>query len=158
MISRKTQRHKQHHMPIASLDSISVVCTVSLGIVSPYVRRSWYHPDDVIKWKQFPRYWPFVRRTHRSPVDSLHKGQWRGALMFSLICACINGWVKNREAGDLRRHRAHYDVIIMLYYLTNSPGHVHSVTLHHSWNGKDADEIWVFTVDCRGEYFIDNKV
>ena len=33
--------------------------------------------------------------------------------MFSLICVWINGWVKNGEAGDLRRHRAHYDVILM---------------------------------------------
>ena len=40
------------------------------------------------------------------------KGQWRGALMFSLICARINGWVNNREADDLRRLRAHYDVIV----------------------------------------------
>ena len=47
------------------------------------------------------------------PVNSLHKGQWRGAFMFSLICARINGWVNNREAGDLRRYRAHYDVIVM---------------------------------------------
>ena len=69
--------------------------------------------DDVIKWKHFPRYWPFVRRIHRSPVNSPHKGQWRGALMFSLICARINGWVNNREADDLRRHQAHCDVIIM---------------------------------------------
>ena len=61
--------------------------------------------DDVIKWKHFPRYWPFVRGIHRSPVNSPHKGQWRGALMFTLICARINGWVKNREAGDLRRYR-----------------------------------------------------
>ena len=36
-----------------------------------------------------------------------------GALMFSLICVWINGWVNNREAGDLRRYRAHYDVIVM---------------------------------------------
>ena len=43
--------------------------------------------DDVIKWKHFPHYWPFVRGIHRSPVNSLHKGQWREALMFSLICA-----------------------------------------------------------------------
>ena len=43
--------------------------------------------DDVIKWKHFPRYWPFVRGIHRSSVNSPHKGQWRGALMFSLICA-----------------------------------------------------------------------
>ena len=69
--------------------------------------------DDVIKWKHFPRYWPFVRGIHRSPVNSPHKGQWRGALMFTLICARINGWVNNREAGDLRRYRAHYDVIVM---------------------------------------------
>ena len=69
--------------------------------------------DDVIKWKHFPRCWPFVRGIHRSPMKSPHKGQWRGALMFSLICVWINGWVSNREAGDLRRYRAHYDVIIM---------------------------------------------
>ena len=62
----------------------------------------------------FPRYWPFVRGIHRVPVNSPHKGQWRGALMFSLICVWINGSVNNREAGDLRRHRAHYDVIIMM--------------------------------------------
>ena len=43
--------------------------------------------DDVIKWKHFPRYWPFVRGIHRSSVNSPHKGQWPGALMFSLICA-----------------------------------------------------------------------
>ena len=72
------------------------------------------HPhDDVIKWKHFPRYRLFVRGIHRSPVNSLHKGQWRGALMFTLICARINGWVNNGEAGDLRRHRAHYDVTVM---------------------------------------------
>ena len=47
------------------------------------------------------------------PVNSPHKGQWRGALMFSLICVWINGWVNNREAGDLRRHRCHYDVNVM---------------------------------------------
>ena len=48
------------------------------------------------------------------PVNSPHKGQWRGAWMFSLISACINAWVNNREAGDLRRHRGHYDAIVMV--------------------------------------------
>ena len=78
--------------------------------------------DDVIKWKHFPRYWPFVRGIHRSPVNSPHKGQWRGALMFSLICVWINAWVNNREAGDLRRRRAHYDVIVIIawYHYTSS--------------------------------------
>ena len=47
------------------------------------------------------------------PVNSLHKGQWRGALMFPLICAWIHDWVNNREAGDLRRYRGHYDVNVM---------------------------------------------
>ena len=71
--------------------------------------------DDIIKWKHFPRYWPFVRGIHRSPVNSPHKGQWRGAFMFSLICVWINGWVNNGEAGDSRRYRAHYDVTVMSY-------------------------------------------
>ena len=48
-----------------------------------------------------------------SPVNSPHKGQWRGAMMFTLICARINGWVNNREAGDLRRYHTHYDVIVI---------------------------------------------
>ena len=69
--------------------------------------------DDVIKWKYFPRYWPFVRGIHRSPVNSPYKGQWRGALRFSLISVWINGRVNNHEAGDLRHHHAHYDVIVM---------------------------------------------
>ena len=56
----------------------------------------------------------FVRWIHRSPVNSPHNGQWCGALMFTLIWAWINGWVNNREAGDLRRNRAQYDVIVML--------------------------------------------
>ena len=71
------------------------------------------HHDDVIKWKHFPRYWAFEREIHRLPVNSPHKGQWRGAMMFSLIYTWINGWVNDREAGDLRRHRAHYCVTLM---------------------------------------------
>ena len=59
--------------------------------------------DDVIKWKHFPRHWPFVRGIHRSPIS----------LMFSLICAWMNGWLNNREACVMRRHRAHYDVTVM---------------------------------------------
>ena len=69
--------------------------------------------DGVIKWKHFPLYWPFVRGIHRSPVNSPHKGQWRGALMFFLICVWINGWVNNREAGYLRCYRTHYDVTVI---------------------------------------------
>ena len=78
----------------------------------PSWSRSAIH-DDVIKWKHFPRYLLFVRGVNRSPVNSPNKGQWRGAVMFPLIWARINGWVNNRKAGDLRRRRAHYDVTVM---------------------------------------------
>ena len=50
---------------------------------------------------------------HRSPVDFPHKGQWRGALMFSLTCAWDNEWANNRNAGDLKRQCACYDVTVM---------------------------------------------
>ena len=69
--------------------------------------------DNVIKRKHFPRHWSFVCGIHPSPVNSLHKGHWRGALIFSMIYTWINGWVKNREAIDLRRHLAHYDFIVL---------------------------------------------
>ena len=58
-------------------------------------------------------YWPFVRGIHWSPMNSPHNGRWRRALMFYLIYARTNGWVNNGDAGDLRRHRAHYDVTVM---------------------------------------------
>ena len=72
-----------------------------------------YEVTIVIKWKHFPRNWPYVRGILRSPMNSPHKGQWRGALMGFFICVWINDWVNNGEAGDLRRYCAHYDVIVM---------------------------------------------
>ena len=55
--------------------------------------------------------------SYRPQVNSPHKSQWHGAL----ICAWPNGWVNNRDAGDLRRHRIHYDVIVMFidYHMLN---------------------------------------
>ena len=81
------------------------------GILTPQgtLKGTWWRHQ----MKTLPRCWPFVRGIHQSPVYSSHKDQWRGALMFSLICDWINSWVNNREAGDLRRRRAHYDVIVM---------------------------------------------
>ena len=96
---------------------------------------SWDH-DDVIKWKHLPRYWPFVRGIHRSPVNSPHNGQWRGALLFSLICVWINGWVNNREAGDLSRYRAYYDVTVMCQWWITVNEHIIILILHiyqHFW-------------------------
>ena len=69
--------------------------------------------DDITKWKHFPCHWPFVRGIHRSLVNSPHQGQWHRALMFSFICAWTNSWADNRDTGNLRCHRAHYDVTVM---------------------------------------------
>ena len=103
--------------------------TVTLILATETLRDYGEYHNYVIKLKHFPRYWPFVRGIHRSPVISPHKGQWRRALMFSLICAWTNGSVNNRAAGDLGRHRAHYDVTIMVIparclrsFLKNSSG------------------------------------
>ena len=99
--------------------------------------------DDIIKWKPIPCYWPFVWGIHQSPVNSPHKGQWRGALMFSLICAWINSWVNNRQTGDLRCHRVHYDDTVMnhnkrkhkktmyMYLVTYGTLEILSSTFHH---------------------------
>ena len=75
----------------------------------------------VIKWKHFRRYWPCMW-----PVNSPHKGRWRESLMFSLICAWTEDWVNKRDAGDLKRHCAHYDVTVMPipYYNTGYESHI----------------------------------
>ena len=101
-----------------------------------------------------------VRGIQRSPVNSPHKGQWRGAFMFSLIW--INGWVKNREAGDVRRHRAHYDVTVMSLAVCNPLGKDKTVSCFISiiwlpryryywyWNGS-------MIPHCRNGHFIVTK-
>ena len=75
----------------------------------------WKH-SDVIKWKHIPCYRPFVR----GPVNSPHKGQWRGALMLFFFCAWTNGWVNNPSAV-FRRHRAHYGVTVIRWKLHRPP-------------------------------------
>ena len=74
-----------------------------------------------------------LRVTGPSPVtgNSLHKGQWRGALMFSLSWAWIHGWANNRKVDALR---CHYDVIIMKTYSV--------ITLLSEQNGRDFAEIF----------------
>ena len=86
---------------------------------------------DVIKWKHFPSFWPFVRGIHRSTVDSPHKGQWRGALMFSLmfslICLisltfCIFfKWFRGLVNCGLVNHCIFLSLISTTYRKINSP-------------------------------------
>ena len=110
-------------------NSNALAMKLRLSCINPSFILDWHYfwfpsmiHDDVIKWKHFPRNWPFVRGIHRSPVNSLHKGQWRGALVFSLICVWINGWVNTGETGDLRRYLVHCDVTVM--YIGNCDAHV----------------------------------
>ena len=117
--------------------------------------------DDVIKWKHFPRYWPFVRGIHRSPVNSPHQGQWRGALMFSLICAWINAWVNTREAGDLRRYGARYDVIVMSHgYLlrsgSSSPSNNALSNIDLFVTNRDKEILWHIEADSKWLIFADD--
>ena len=79
--------------------------------------------DDAIRWKPLPRYWPFVWGIYRSPVNSPHSDQWRGALMFSLACVLIPHPVASE-------HR----------WLVKAPRRIHSVP--------DVSARWSWRRDC----------
>ena len=55
---------------------------------------------------------------HRSPVDFPHKGK---TLIFSLICAWTDRWANNQNADELRRHRDHYNVTVMIIKINKMP-------------------------------------
>ena len=96
--------------------------------------------DDVINWKHFPRYGPFVRGIHRSPVNSPHKGQWGGALMFSLIWTYLNGWAKHSRgwwfetlSRPLLRHCNEHDAwheVNLRTVLLSSPSLSFGINIH----------------------------
>ena len=89
--------------------------------------------DNAIKWNHFPCDWQFLQGIHRSLVNSPHNGQWRGQLMFSLICAWMSVWVNNREADESRRNRAHYDVMVIIpFSVTPARGDRISVARLHA--------------------------
>ena len=103
--------------PVASIawGALPTHPTPFYSLVCSTMERS--HHDDILKWQHFSRYWPFVQGIHQSLVNSPHKGPWHRALMFSMICAWINGWVNIGEAGDLRHHCTHYDVTVVLCFV-----------------------------------------
>ena len=76
----------------------AVIPSVTLSLVK-VIAKSLTH-DDVIKWEYFPRNWPSVRGIHWTPMNSPHKGQWRRALMFSLICAGTNSWANYMDTSS----------------------------------------------------------
>ena len=85
--------------------------------------QSWHHDNSLVTALQMYIGWFAPVHLDTLPVNSPHKGQWRGAFMFSLICAWISGWTNSSDAGDLRSHRAYYDVIVMpwsIHYKRNA--------------------------------------
>ena len=103
--------------------------------------------DDVIKWKHFPRYWPFVRGIHRFPVNSPHKGQWRGALMIFLICVWINGWASiyrrltwlyPKFCNVTRTREVHWAVLVCAFFFYQQTYWKENITyLNQIWNSKE---------------------
>ena len=92
--------------------------------------------DGVIKWNNFRATGALCAGMANSP----HKGQWRGALMFFVICTWTNenNRVNNRDAGDLRRHGTHYDVLVMVlqhmtYLLFNVSAWAHQIGITLYW-------------------------
>ena len=73
----------------------------------------WCWHDDVIKWKHFPRYWPFMRGTTGHRWIPLTKASDAELWFFSVICTWTNDSANNRDTDDLKRHCAHYDVTVM---------------------------------------------
>ena len=104
----------RHQMEIFSI-SLALCAGNSLVPSQSPVNRSF---DVFFAWWRHQTFFalmPFVRGIHRSPMNSPHQGQWRGALKFSLICVWTNGWAHNRDAGDMRHHRTHYYVTVIHY-------------------------------------------
>ena len=100
----------QNYISMYTFSSFFHCTTENMFQTRMIIAYSWWRHQR----KHFLRYWTFVRVIYRSSVRSPHNGQWRGALVYSLICAWTNGWVNSRDAGDLWRHRAYYDVTVMM--------------------------------------------
>ena len=81
---------------------------------------SWKRHDDVIKWKHFRVNGPLCREFTGHRWVPLTKASDAELWCFLWYVPWINGLVNNREAGNLRAHRAHYDVIVMLRYVCHS--------------------------------------
>ena len=98
--------------------------------------------DDDIKWKHCPRGHRWNHRANASDTE-LWCFLW-SLILFSLTR--INGWVNNREAGDLRRHRTHCDVTVMwsvnskvCWWTKKLVKHLHMGNINSLWPN---DAIW----------------
>ena len=129
-----TNAHTWYHSPVGALWPVvqlmvCLVFAIATGVAKVIVNCNVFSPWLIcgVSWwrhqmETFSALLAICTGNSPVPVNSPHKGQWRGALMFSLICPWINDWLNNREAGDFRRHRGHYDVNVMCVQLCFSLG------------------------------------
>ena len=121
ILNRDPERHIQiHHVrSLKMVESLNILSDkiFSQTLLGPSLIPVVFHSFAMSWWRHqmetFSAQLALCAGNSPVPVNSPHKGQCRGALMFSLICVWINGWVNNREAGGLRRHRGHFDVCVM---------------------------------------------
>ena len=99
--------------PIWGASRVSYLHWIVGANLSHESTRNWSYNHNKIMMTSFSALLAICAGNSPLPVNSPHKGQWRGALTFSVICVWINGWVNNREADDLRRYRTHHDVTVM---------------------------------------------
>ena len=107
----------------------SHICLVARHTISlsPFIRLIWRHCTyEILVMYVYSALCMFTSKSIVSSssngkyevlADSPQKGQWRGPLVFVclfFICAWTNGWANNGNAGDWRRHSAHYDFIVMM--------------------------------------------
>ena len=114
----ETQKFDPHWFYCLQWGCNNLFCQECISITRITFPKTNYH-EDIIKWKHFPRYWPFVRGINRSPVQSPHKGQWRGAWCFlwSAPKQKIEQTIKRRW---FETHRDNYDTTAMILYRLNS--------------------------------------
>ena len=99
--------------------------------------------NDVIKWKHFQRYWPFVRGIHRHRWIPRTKASDAELWCFLWSAPWINGWVNIREAADLSRHCAYHDVIVVAMFPFATMGHAWTVSIpRDQWLG--IESVWAF--------------
>ena len=115
--------HISCHLGILHRATIHIIIMRNLTKVYHMSSLELYPDHDVIKWKHFPRYWPFVWEFTGNGWIFLTKASDAELRCFIFILSApwINGWVNNHKAGDLRCHRAHYDIIVMTSHDLSRP-------------------------------------
>ena len=100
-----TLYNRRNYLSKFCFQFVLVPMTVNFDDLCHFVVEGWYQEDK--------------GSLYESPLNSSVTGEFppqrpvTPGFDVSLICAWTNGWVNNRDACDLRRHRAHYDVTVM---------------------------------------------